>query len=106
MGFADIAAMIEFLSNNQANPQARMQAVYMLYDYSPAAIFALKKSGIARPADLVGKTIGAPVFDASRRAFPIFVKANSLDASKIKWTTMEPALRETMLARGDVDAIS
>ena len=28
----DISAMIEFLSNNQANPQARMQAVFMLYD--------------------------------------------------------------------------
>ena len=50
--------------------------------------------------------MGAPVFDAGRRAFPIFVKANKLDASKIAWTAMDPPLRETMLVRGDVDAIT
>jgi NitT/TauT family transport system substrate-binding protein len=106
MGFADIPAMIEFLSANQGNPAARMQAVFMLYDESPAAVFALKKSGITKPADLNGKTMGAPVFDAGRRAFPIFVKANNLDSSKIKWQSMDPPLRETMLARGEVDAIT
>lgn len=106
MGFADIAAMIEFLANNQQNPQARMQAVYMVYDTTPAAVFALKKSGISKPADLNGRTLGAPVFDAGRRAFPIFIKANGLDASKIKWQSMDPPLRETMLVRGDVDAIT
>jgi NitT/TauT family transport system substrate-binding protein len=106
MGFADIPAMIEFLSANQGNPSARMQAVFMLYDESPAAVFALKKSGITKPSDLNGKTMGAPVFDAGRRAFPIFVKANNLDSSKIKWQSMDPPLRETMLARGEVDAIT
>ncbi len=50
--------------------------------------------------------MGAPVFDAGRRAFPIFVKANKLDAGKIAWTAMDPPLRETMLVRGDVDAIT
>jgi NitT/TauT family transport system substrate-binding protein len=46
------------------------------------------------------------VFDAGRRAVPIFVKANKLDAGKIAWTAMDPPLRETMLVRGDVDAIT
>lgn len=106
MGFADISAMIEFMANNQSNPGARMQAVYMVYDHTPAAVFALKKSGISKPADLNGKKLGAPVFDAGRKAFPMFVKANNLDASKISWTAMDPALRETMLAQGQVDAIT
>ena len=106
MGFADISAMIEFLANNYQYPQARLQAVYMVYSDTPAAAFALKKSGITKPSDLVGKTMGAPVFDAGRKAFPMFVKANRLDASKIKWQSMDPPLRETMLQRGDVDAIT
>ncbi len=50
--------------------------------------------------------MGAPVFDAGRRAFPIFVKANKLDGGKIAWTAMDPPLRETMLVKGDVDAIT
>jgi NitT/TauT family transport system substrate-binding protein len=64
----------------------------------------LKKSGIKTPADLSGKKLGAPVFDAGRRAFPIFAKANSI--SNVQWTAMDPPLRETMLVRGDVDAIT
>jgi NitT/TauT family transport system substrate-binding protein len=65
---------------------------------------ALKKSGIAKPSDLNGKKMGAPVFDAGRRAFPIFQKANGI--TNVTWTAMDPPLRETMLARGDVDAIT
>jgi NitT/TauT family transport system substrate-binding protein len=105
MGFADVAALIEFIGNNPTAP-AKPVAVMMVYDATPAAVFSLKKSNIRKPADLVGRKMGAPVFDAGRRAFPIFAKANNLDTSKIAWTAMDPPLRETMLARGDVDAIT
>jgi len=44
------------------------------------------------------------VFDAGRKAFPIFTKANSL--GNVTWVSMDPPLRETMLARGEVDAIT
>ena len=46
----------------------------------------------------------APVFDAGRRAFPIFSKANNITG--VQWTAMDPPLRETMLVRGDIDAIT
>ncbi|MFO1284521.1 MAG: ABC transporter substrate-binding protein [Burkholderiales bacterium] len=105
MGFADLAALIEFVGNNPTAPNKPV-AVMMVYDATPAAVFSLKKTGIRKPADLQGKKMGAPLFDAGRRAFPIFVKANKLDASKIAWTAMDPPLRETMLLRGDVDAIT
>ncbi|HEY6087267.1 MAG TPA: ABC transporter substrate-binding protein, partial [Burkholderiaceae bacterium] len=65
---------------------------------------ALKKSGITKPADLSGKKLGAPVFDAGRRGFPIFAKANGIQG--VAWTSMDPPLRETMLVRGDIDAIT
>jgi NitT/TauT family transport system substrate-binding protein len=105
MGFADLAALIEFVGNNPTAPNKPV-AVMMVYDETPAAVFSLKKTGIRKPADLQGKKMGAPVFDAGRRAFPIFVKANKLDGSKIAWTAMDPPLRETMLVKGDVDAIT
>ena len=105
MGFADLAALMEFWGNN-ANIPNKPVAVMMVYNNTPAAVFALKKSGIKAPADLAGKKLGAPVFDAGRKAFPIFVAANSLDRRKINWISMDPPLRETMLARGDVDAIT
>jgi len=105
MGFADLAALMEFIANNPTAP-GKPVGVMMVYNDTPAAVFALKKSGITSPADLTGKKLGAPVFDAGRRAFPIFAKANQLDAAKATWVSMDPPLRETMLAKGDVDAIT
>lgn len=103
MGFADLAALMEFHANNPDAPNKPV-AVMMVYNDTPASVMALKKSGIKSPADLSGKKLGAPVFDAGRRAFPIFAKANNV--SNVAWTAMDPPLRETMLVRGDVDAIT
>ncbi len=103
MGFADLAALMEFHANNPDAPNKPV-AVMVVYNNTPASVMALKKSGIKSPADLNGKKMGAPVFDAGRRAFPIFQKANNI--GNVTWTAMDPPLRETMLARGDVDAIT
>ncbi|WP_280188279.1 ABC transporter substrate-binding protein [Delftia sp. PS-11] len=103
LGFADLAALMEFQANNPDMPNKPV-AVMMVYNNTPASVMALKKSGIAKAADLTGKKLGAPVFDAGRRAFPLFAKANQVGA--VQWTAMDPPLRETMLVRGDVDAIT
>jgi NitT/TauT family transport system substrate-binding protein len=103
LGFADLAALMEFHANNPDAPNKPV-AVMMVYNNTPAAVLALKKSGITKPADLNGKKLGAPVFDAGRKAYPIFQKANNI--SSVNWTSMDPPLRETMLVRGDIDAIT
>jgi NitT/TauT family transport system substrate-binding protein len=103
IGFADLAALMEFHANNPDAPNKPV-AIMMVYNNTPASVMALKKSGIKVPGDLTGKKMGAPVFDAGRRAFPIFQKANGI--GNVAWTSMDPPLRETMLARGDVDAIT
>jgi len=103
MGFADLAALMEFHANNPTAPNKPV-AVMMVYNNTPAAVLALKKSGIKTPADLSGKKLGAPVFDAGRKAWPIFAKANNITG--VAWTAMDPPLRETMLVRGDIDAIT
>ena len=103
MGFADLAALMEFHANNPTAANKPL-AVMMVYNNTPAAVLALKKSGIKTPADLNGKRPGAPVFDAGRKAWPVFAKANNI--SGVTWTAMDPALRETMRVRGEVDAIT
>ena len=103
MGFADLAALMEFHANNPDAPNKPV-AVMVVYNNTPAAVLTLKKNAISKPADLSGKKLGAPVFDAGRRSFPIFAKANAV--AGVQWTSMDPALRETMLVRGDIDAIT
>ncbi|WP_178114843.1 ABC transporter substrate-binding protein [Pseudomonas saliphila] len=103
MGFADYSALTETTANN---PGTDVTGVYMLYNAMPAAVFALKKSGISSPADLKGKTLGAPVFDGGRKAWPAFAQANGLEVDAVDWQSVEPALRETLLARGQLDGIT
>ncbi len=103
MGFADMASLMEFHANNPDEPNKPV-GVMVVYNNTPAAVMALKKSGIKTAADLSGKKLGAPVFDSGRKAFPVFAKANKI--ANVTWTSMDPPLRETMLVRGDIDAIT
>jgi NitT/TauT family transport system substrate-binding protein len=103
MGFADINSLVEF---NAANPGQAAKAVMMVYDAPPFGVYALKKSGIEKPQDLVGKRLGAPVFDASYKLFPAFARQVGIDPAAVPRVNMDPPLREAMLVRGDVDAIS
>ncbi len=103
LGYADINSMIEF---NVRNPDQALSAIAIVLDYAPFSIVTLKGRGIASPADLIGKTIGAPVGDASRRLFPVFATAVGFDPAAIRWVSMDAPLREPLLIKGDVDAIS
>ena len=66
----------------------------------------LAGNGIDEPADLEGKILAAPDFDAGRQLFPAFAQATGIDEDLIEWMTVTPQLRETMLATGDADAIT
>ncbi len=103
LGFADINSLVEY---NTANPDKSIKSVMMVYDYAPFGVHTLKKTGITKPADLVGKKLGAPVFDASYKLFPAFAAANGIDPASVPRVNMDPALREAMMVRGEVDFIS
>lgn len=103
VGFADINVMIEY---NAKHPDSKLIAFFMIYDGNALSIATLKNKGITKPTDLVGKTLAAPAGDASRRLFSVLAKANNFPADSVKWVNVSPELRESMLVRGSVDAIS
>ncbi|SMY10018.1 ABC transporter substrate-binding protein [Flavimaricola marinus] len=103
IGFADINSLMRFLDQN---PDAPVTAVMMIYDKPPFAVVGRASLGIASPADLEGKILGAPPPDGAWAQFPIFAAETGLDVASI---TVEPVgfpTREPMLAEGQVDAIT
>lgn len=102
VGTGDLTALIEFLGNNPG--PTRLQAVYLIYNRSPFIIHGLKKSGLVRPQDLAGKRIAAPVFDSIRKSFPVFARQIGIDPQSVTFINVDPALRETLMLRGDVEA--
>jgi NitT/TauT family transport system substrate-binding protein len=102
MGFADINALIKYRDVNADAPKA----VFMVYNRPPFAIVARKSRGIVNPKDLEGKIIGAPALDNAYAQWPIFAKSAGIDASKVTIENVGFAVREPMLAAGQVDAIT
>jgi NitT/TauT family transport system substrate-binding protein len=103
IGFGDINTLIKFRDQNAAAP---MKAVFMVYNKPPFSIVSRKSRGITKPKDLEGKRLGAPAGDGAFAQWPIFVQANGIDASKVTIENVGFAVREPMLAAGQVDAIT
>jgi NitT/TauT family transport system substrate-binding protein len=103
VGFADINSLIKYRDNPRNLP---VKAVMMVYDTPAFSIVSLKKNGIAKPKDLEGKVLGAPAADGAYAQWPIFVRANQIDATKVKIENIGFPVREPMLAQGKVDAIA
>ncbi|MDQ7839720.1 MAG: ABC transporter substrate-binding protein [bacterium] len=103
LGYADINSMIEF---NARNPGRELVAIAVLLNEPPFSIITLRREGITRPIELYGKKLGAPAGDAPRRLWPLFARAVGMHPASVEWITMDVPLREPMLVRGDVNAIS
>ncbi len=84
---------------------ARLKVVAMLFDRSPYTIWTRKDTGITKPKDLEGKTVGAPPGDAQRVLFPALAKANAIDVTKVSFVNIEPAAKYGALAARRVDAV-
>ena len=103
IGFMDLNSLAKFRDQNPGNS---VKAVMIVYDAPAFAIASLSKAGIAKPKDLEGKILGAPPPDGAWAQWPAFVKANSIDTSKVKVDPIGFPVREPMLAQGKVDAIT
>jgi NitT/TauT family transport system substrate-binding protein len=100
---ADLSSMIEF---NLANPAAALKAVAIQYDLNPNSVIVRKDGPVRKPADLAGKSILGQPFNASRKLFPVFAKAQGFDPSGVKWENATPDIGDTRFVKGDFDAVA
>lgn len=97
---ADLGTMIEF---NTKSADARLQAVAIQYDLNPNSVIVRRDGPIQKPADLAGKSLLGQPFNASRKLFPAFAKAQGFDPSTVKWENVAPDIGDTRFAKGDFD---
>jgi NitT/TauT family transport system substrate-binding protein len=103
IGYPDINVLMEF---NAKNPDQSFPEVMMAYEQNPSGLFYVKSSGIKTIKDLQGKTLGSVANDSTFKVLPVFAKLNDLDLTKVKVEYIDPALRESLLAKGRVDVIT
>jgi NitT/TauT family transport system substrate-binding protein len=103
MGLGDLNPTIKFRAEN---PDSDVITTAILFAGSPLVTVVRNDRGVTEPADLEGKTLAAPDFDAGRQLFPVFAAAAGFDAATVNWLSVDPALREPMMVRGEADGIS
>lgn len=84
---------------------ARVKLLGVINDRTQLIIFALKDSGIARPKDLEGRTLGGTPAGPEKLLFPAFAAVNGVDVGKVKYVDLSPGVHLPTLVAGKVDAV-
>lgn len=84
---------------------APIKAVAVPVGSSGNAVMTLRKSGITKPSQLAGKTMGVSVGGNDAAVLPLFLNKTHVAKSSIKSANFQSSARESALAQGKVDAI-
>ena len=76
-----------------------------IFDVFPAAIISLKRKPINSINDLKTAKLGVGTADAGSKILPALFARNNIDPKSIQRVTIDVKLRDTMLIKGDVDAV-
>ena len=74
------------------------------YNDNAAGIYWKKSSGIESVADLAGRQLGAPAFDATRQMWVPAARALGLDPDSVSWVNLQPTGKVAALQSGAIDA--
>jgi NitT/TauT family transport system substrate-binding protein len=99
-GWADTPPLLKGVATGM---KVKSLGVYL--QRGPSSIESLADTGINKPADLKGKSVGGTPGDALYAVFPAWLKANGLEPSDVKVVNLDPAAKIAALSEGKVDAI-
>jgi NitT/TauT family transport system substrate-binding protein len=99
VGSGGFAALLQAKAQNKVP----VSAVFSVFTMQPDAIFTVEGSPIKTLKDLEGKKIATATFTSSNVVWPLILKANGVDESKVTLLKVDPAALVPMLATGQVD---
>jgi NitT/TauT family transport system substrate-binding protein len=102
IGIGDLSALIDF---NARNPDRTLVAVLMVHDRFLAPVVSTADRGVASLRDLAGRRVGALAGDSSTRLLPTLLRRNGVDPASVTIVAVSPQIRDTLLVRGELDAV-
>jgi len=103
MGLGDPNLLAQW---NTANPNLKLTTVFLYMDRGMHSIVTLRSTGVKALPELAGKKIATLNGDIIRPMWNVLARVNNIDSSKIEWLTVQPNLRDALLARGGADAVT
>lgn len=95
----DTPTALQFLAKG-----APINGIFVAYNDNAAGIYWKKSSGIETVADLAGRSIGAPAFDATRQMWAPYAAALGVDPDSVEWVNLQPTGKVAALQSGAIDA--
>jgi NitT/TauT family transport system substrate-binding protein len=83
-----------------------IKAFFVLFNKAPYAIIARKSRGVHALPDIESRTLGVAEGDLSIRLWPALARRNGIKPANVKIYKMGAAVREPILAAGQVDAVA
>lgn len=99
-GFADYGTLVMARARG-----TKAKAIGAGFATNMHSLFALKGSGIQKPADLKGKSVGCPAASSVKVIFPSFARVNNIDPESVKWIPMGADALSGALLAGKADLI-
>ncbi|HZO25187.1 MAG TPA: ABC transporter substrate-binding protein [Chloroflexota bacterium] len=90
----------------RSNEGAEVKVIAPLYDKLPHAVLYYEDQNITTPKDLEGKTLADAPGSAPRQIFPAFAAVAGVDISRVDWRSVDPTVRNTIFAAGQLEIIS
>lgn len=105
-GYAfSVGSIVDIVVYESQNPTAtKLVSVASNGNVNPVGVLSLKSSGISKPQDLVGKTVGTPFGSLSARMFDAFLTRENLNGKVTIQNIGFPGLAPALLSK-KVDAI-
>ena len=94
----------EMLVADKSKDASPLVAVSADETLNPVALFFLKSSGITKPSDLIGKTIGVPSGSTSEEYLDVFLQKEGIPANKVTIENVSFAAQAAALMSKKVDA--
>jgi len=101
-GVADVSTLIAFAA---ANPKESPKLVMTIFDDFPGCILSLKPKSVSSLDDLKKIKLGTGTSDGGSKILPALLKLNKIDPKSLNQVTLDVKLRDTMLLKGEVDAV-
>jgi NitT/TauT family transport system substrate-binding protein len=101
-GLADASTLVAFAG---ANPKVAPKMVMTVYDDFPACVLSLKPRSVKSLEDLTHLKLGTGAADAGAKILPALLKLNKIDPKSLNRVTIDVKLRDTLLLKGQVDAV-
>lgn len=99
-GYADASAMARATTKG-----APLKMIGNYVQTSPFSIIFFADKGFKGPKDLVGKKVSFTAGDALHSAWPALLKLNGIERGQIQEVLLAPAVKQTAVLTGTVDAM-